>query len=500
MTRIENINDVSVLQQVAKMQEREIENLLATVHQLHTRINALEGRTDAQPELLQLKELLQQREDALFGDSSEKRRRKKKSSEKKKQTGHGPTPQPELDIVDQTHELPADARDCDVCGGTLQEMKGQYEESEEITVIERKPLIVHICRQKYRCRCNANVVTAPGPAKLKPGCRYSLEFAVDVAISKYLDHQPLERQARIFRREGLTISSQSLWDLLNTVAHHAQATYEAIGRDILAADVIHADETWWRRMDAEKGRRKWWLWGMSHHAGAFYRLCEKRDNAAAVSLLDDYGGIVVADGYVSYKSLAEGGTGPPRFRLAHCWAHARRKFVQIEKNYPVESKEMLDLIGRLYEVERDLPAFDPNASRAEQARCLARRRKIREKLSKPIIDEIHTWLLARRALPQSGLGKAIAYVSGHWKGLTLFLTEPGVPLDNNAAERSLRGAVIGRKNHYGSRSKRGTEVAAILYSLMESAKLAGIEPRAYLLEVVRRAIETPDAVTMPLGN
>jgi len=321
MTRIEDIQDVSTLQQVAKMQEREIETLLTQINKLYTRIQILEGHTDVQPELLHLKELLQQREQALFGDKTERRPHAKKESEKKPQRGHGPTSQPHLELVDKKHELAADDRACSVCGGTLKEMKGQFEDAEEITVIERKPLVVRHRRQKYRCSCNANVVTAKGPMKLMPGCRYSPEFAVEVALSKYLDHLPLERQARIFKREGLLVTSQSLWNLLDVVAKHASPSYEAIGRDILASGLIHADETWWRRMDEVKGHRRWWLWGMSHHCGAFYRLCAKRDNAAALSLLEGYVGILMVDGYVSYKSVAKGGTDPPRFRLAHCWAH-----------------------------------------------------------------------------------------------------------------------------------------------------------------------------------
>src|SRR5262249_4326606 len=110
---------------------------------------------------------------------------------------------------------------------------------------------------------------------------------------------------------------------------------------------------------------------------------------------------------------------------------------------------------------------------------------------------IRAWALNQRVLPESGLGRAIRYMLGMWKGLTLFLDDPRVPIDNNLAERGLRGLVVGRKNHYGSRSKRGTEVAALMYSLIESAKLAGVEPKAYLLRAVRAAIAAPGAVTLP---
>jgi transposase len=106
-------------------------------------------------------------------------------------------------------------------------------------------------------------------------------------------------------------------------------------------------------------------------------------------------------------------------------------------------------------------------------------------------------MLGQRALAQSGLGKALAYAAGLWPGLVRFLDDPDIPLDNNATERALRGLVIGRKNHYGSKSLRGTQVAALFYSLLESAKLAGIEPAAYLAAATRKAIENPGTVTLP---
>ena len=121
---------------------------------------------------------------------------------------------------------------------------------------------------------------------------------------------------------------------------------------------------------------------------------------------------------------------------------------------------------------------------------------LRAKQSTPVVDEIRNWLMTQRALPRSSLGKAIAYTSGLWPGLVRFLGDPKIPLDTNGVERALRGVVVGRKNHYGSRSERGTRVAALLYSLIESAKLAGVEPRAYLGEAARRAIRNPGIATL----
>ena len=113
-----------------------------------------------------------------------------------------------------------------------------------------------------------------------------------------------------------------------------------------------------------------------------------------------------------------------------------------------------------------------------------------------MLDEIRTWLMTQRALPRSALGKAIAYTSGLWPGLVRFLGDPKIPLDTNGVERALRGVAVGRKNHYGSRSERGTRVAALFYSLIESAKLSGVEPRAYLREATLRAVRSPGTVTL----
>jgi hypothetical protein len=121
---------------------------------------------------------------------------------------------------------------------------------------------------------------------------------------------------------------------------------------------------------------------------------------------------------------------------------------------------------------------------------------LRAKQSKRILGEIRSWLMTQRALPRSALGKAIAYTSSLWPGLVRFLGDPKIPLDTNGVERALRGVAVGPKNHYGSRSKRGARVAALLYSLIESAKLCGVEPRAYLGEAARRAIRNAGTVTL----
>lgn len=495
MIRIETEHDIEVLRQVARLLDREVQALHQRIQKLVSEIVRLRGgdASALQLELEQLQELLARRERALFGDSSEKRTSSRQDkpageTEKPKRKGHGPTAQPNLALIEQLHELTKEKRGCPQCGGELVPMNGQFEDSEEISVVQRSFVLVTHRRQKYRCACNACVVTAPGPRKLIPGGRYSPEFAAEVALSKYADHVPLDRQAGTMGRDGLEVSSQTLWDQLDALARRLKPSWSALGERALSAPVVHADETHWRMMDGKSSQ--WWVWCVASEDAVFYRICSSRSAAAAGEVLPKYRGIVMADGYGAYSSLEKGRDGPS-FTLAHCWAHVRRKFKEIEQNYPLASAEALDLIGKLYDVERlVVPTSD-------EAATLALRAQLRAQRSQDLIDEIRRWAERQTPLPQSGLGKAITYMWGMWPGLTRFLKDPRIPLDNNAAERALRGVVVGRKNHYGSRSRRGTEVAALFYSLCESAKLVGVEPRSYLLKATYAAIDRPGTVTLP---
>jgi transposase len=505
--RLETIRDADVLRQIAVLLERENDRLHAKLTALTRELSQLRGEdaSAAQRQLEALKEILAHREHALFGPSSEKRPQATTAATPAPggppQRGHGPKAQPALPIIDVVHELAVSDRTCAACGGVLQEMKGQTEDSEEVTVVERRFVMLRQIRKKYRCACNGCIETAPGPLRLaarpdRRGRRYSADFAVEVAIGKYLDHLPLERQVRMMRREGLAIDSQTLWDQLDAAATSLAPTYEALRQHVQTAPVIGADETWWRVL-VGPGNKRWWAWSLTSETAVTYTILESRSQEAARQVLNGYHGTVVADGYGAYEALARAG---PRFTLAHCWAHVRRKFVEAEPHYPGPCAEVLDLIGQLYAVERECPPRVGSVTEAADTELRdqrAQRAHLRAERSAPLVAAIRIWAQGQRALPESSLGKAIAYMLGLWPGLTRFLDDPRIPLDNNATERALRGMVIGRKNHYGSRSRRGTEVAALFYSLIESAKLCGVEPKTYLLRTLRAALATPGTVTLP---
>ena len=498
MLRIEHEANIEVLRQVALLQDREIQRLIDRNKALvleNSQLRGEDGTRRLQLELDALKELLARRERALFAASSERRTHQHDGDDTaaQAQRGHGPRSQPQLPLIEKVHELAEDQRRCDVCGGELSEWKNQFEDSEEITVIERSFTVVKHRRKKYRCACNANVQTAPGPSKLKAGARYSVEFAVEVACSKYLDHMPLNRQCRQMGREGLIVDTQTLWDQIESLACHLQPTYEALKTRVLQSDLVHADETTWRYL-TKGNTKKWWAWSVSAGDAVYYRIADSRSSEAAGHLLNAYRGIVMADGYSAYGALAR---GQPGFRLVHCWAHVRRKFVEIEANYPAECSGILDLIGQLYAVERLVPVVSSGSTEDQKTESLSLRAQLRNERSGDLVSRIRSWALDQHPLPQSGLGKAIAYMMEMWKGLTAFIDDARIPLDNNAAERALRDLVLGRKNHYGSHSKRGTEVAALFYSLLESALACGVEPKSFLLKAAFAAIPNPGTATMP---
>lgn len=432
-----------------------------------------------------LSEMLERARQREFGPSSERRRPQKDKTEREPQTGHGPREQPGLVEREVVYELPPDEQVCSCCGCERVPMGELAEESELITVTVRSFERQIVKRRKYRCQCDEGpIVTAPGPIRLQKGGRYSLTFAIEVAIAKYCDHLPLERQVHIMKREGLVIDSQTLWDQMDVLAKLLAPTYEAIIAAILKFPVIHADETRWPLLDNGKLKenKTFQAWGLVAPELVAYQIRDSRGKEAAAAVLRDYAGVVMADAYTVYTSLA---AEKKTFVVANCMTHARRKFCECENNFPEEAGVAIEAIRELYAIERKATP-----------ETLA---ELRNTESRKVLDALFEWAKNTRGtvLPRSGIGEALTYLINQEVGLRRFLDDPRIPLDNNAAERVLRSLVLGRKNHYGSRSRRGTEVAAIIYTLVECAKLADVSPKAYLLAVAEAASRTPGAVVLP---
>ena len=504
MLRVDDIRDFDTMKQAALLLEGTASKLQTEVAQLRLELALLQGKAQPLTQTNLLEEQLAKLQSMCFGSSSEKRPKTKPSDgdagaeekDKSDKTGHGPTPQLNLPIEIKTYELAEDDQTCDVCGKALLPKDGLVQESELITVVGVQFKVEKVIQTIYGCECPETLVTAPGPDRVISGGRYSLEFAAFVAEQKYLDHMPLARQQRMMERSGLDITRATLWDQTNAMAALLEPTWKALHEFTLGADWVHCDETHWPMLNGP-GTSKWWTWCLASADSVFYAIHQSRSAKAARSVLEGFEGVLITDGYGAYNALLR--AGPKNIDHANCWAHVRRKFLEAEAAYPDQTKKPIAWIGRLFGIERGLPKLDRNASLSERTDVLDARRAARQEHSRPVIDELRQWAydITPTLLPSTGLSKAVNYMLKLWPGLTLFLSDPRVPIDNNHAEREIRGLVVGRKNHYGSKSKRGTVVAAVFYSLFESAKLAGVNPKAYVLEAARRAIRNPGAITLP---
>ena len=317
------------------------------------------------------------------------------------------------------------------------------------------------------------IVTAPAPMKIMPGAKYSVDLAVDVVSKKYLYHLPLERIRRMMEAQGLMVATNTLYNLCFFVHCYLEDIAQEIKRELLGAGLcIHMDETPWPI--GNKAQSDGYMWVMSHRGGSFYQFEPTRSGKIAKELLGSYQGPVVVDGYGGYKSSLSKQKG---IYLAFCWSHVRRKFTDIEKNYPSECNEILDMIDELFHIERLANSYEE----------LQELRGCRSKL---LVKRIRSWLMEQKVKvrPESHLQKAINYTMNHWEGLNLFLGNVNIPLSNNEAERTVRHSVMGRKNFYGSRTINGADVTATLYTVIESCKKVELDPKAYMLMVVKKKI------------
>lgn len=451
---------------MALAQHAQLELLTKLVEQQRRMISKDRSRRDHQLTLKMIEELrakAKETQQALAKADTANKERKARSST-------GPTEQPNLPIVEREFMLDAPDRQCTSCGGELRPMKDQFEESEMIDVIEVRYELVKVKQQKYVCRCGGCVETALGPTRALPGSRYSLAFAIKVLLDKWMDHIPLERQVRILERHGLVVTSQTLWDLAYAVTKRLSLVDAALFAHIKAQPVIGLDQTSWPRLEAEASK-PWQMWCLTAPGAVVHRIRDDKSAATFKELVGDYNGTIVADALGTHEAGAREGPG---ITLAGCWAHVFRRFEEAIPDHP-DAERALEWIGALYDIDR----------RGE--RDLARIAELRRAEAPAIITEFKTWLFERAGDTHVSIGKAAAYTLGIWDRLTRFVDDARIPLDNNATERAIRGPVVGRKNHYGSKSRSGTQVAATLYTILETLKLHDVDPHAYLVAAIEAA-------------
>ena len=382
---------------------------------------------------------------------------------------------------------------CPDCGGDLRVVGEDV--SELLDMIAAQMKVVQIARIKKSCRRCERIVQEPAPSRPIPGSMAGPNLLAHVLVSKFDDHLPLYRQHEIFARMGADIPETTLVGWCGRAIRTLSPLIERIEAGIMGSDLLHADDTPIRVLDRSlrdkglgKGVRQGRIWAYvrdqrpwagSAPPGAIYYFAPDWKEEHVLTHLANARGILQADGYKGYAKLyAHEPDGAPRLREAACWAHLRRDFHDFWTSTKSEiAREALDRIGKLYDIERDI-----NGQPADV------RHAARQKHSLPKVEAFFTWSEQQllRIPGKSNLAKAFRYGLNRREAFSLFLADGRVAIDNNPAERALRPIGIGRKNWLFAGADTGAETLARAMTIIETAKLNGLDPQAYLADILNR--------------
>ena len=382
---------------------------------------------------------------------------------------------------------------CPDCGGDLR-LVGE-DVSEMLDLIAAQLKVVQIARLKKSCRRCERMVQVPAPSRPISGSIAGAGLLAHILVSKFDDHLPLYRQHEIFARMGADIPDSTLVDWCGRAMNVLAPLIERIEADVMASDLLHADDTPIRVLDRAgrdkglgKGVKKGRIWAYVRDQrpwsgvsppGAVYAFAPDWREEHVHRHLANTRGILQADGYKGYAKLYEPGPdGVPRLREAACWAHLRRDFHdEWDKTKSVIAREALDRIGALYDIEREV-----NGCPAEI------RLAVRQKHSAPKVEAFFAWSEQQLSrIPGKGdLAKAFRYGMSRRDAFSLFLSDGRVGIDNNPAERALRPIGVGRRNWLFAGADTGAETLARAMTIVETAKMNGLDPQAYLTDILTR--------------
>lgn len=382
---------------------------------------------------------------------------------------------------------------CPECGGDLRVVGEDV--SEMLDMIAAQLKVIRIARLKKSCRQCEKMVQAPAPSRPIPGSMAGAGLLAHILVSKFDDHLPLYRQSEIFARMGADIPDSTLVDWCGRAMRVLQPLIERIEAEVMGSDLLHADDTPIRVLDRSlrgkglgKGVKKGriWVyvrdqrpWTGTSPPGTVYYFAPNWKEGHVQHHLRHASGILQADAYKGFAKLYEPGLdGSRRFREAACWAHLRRDFHDVWSSTSSEiAREALDRIGELYDIERKISGQPADIRLA-----------VRQAQAKPKVDAFKAWAEQQltRLSGKSNLAKAFRYGLSRWSSFCLFLDDGRVAIDNNAAERALRPIGIGRKNWLFAGADTGAETLARAMTIIETAKMNGLDPQAYLADILER--------------
>jgi transposase len=384
-------------------------------------------------------------------------------------------------------EMVVDVEDqnCPCCGGLLHVI-GE-DRAERLDIIPAQFRVLVIRRPKYACRaCEDVVVQAPAPHRLIEGGIPTEATVAQVLVSKYADHLPLYRQAQIYARQGVNLDRSTLADWVGRAAFLLRPVHERLLAILKSSTKLFADETTAPVLDPGRGRTKTGQlfayarddrpWGGTDPPVVAYVYAPDRKAARPIAHLDGFVGVLQVDGYVGYRALAERNA----VTLAFCWAHVRRRFYELAAAGPAPiASEALQRIASLYQVEAEI-----------RGRSADERRTARQERSREILNDFEPWLRAKLAIisQKTKLAEAIRYALSRWVGLCRFIDDGRIEIDSNVVERAIRPIALNRKNALFAGSDGGAEHWAVIASLIETCKINGVNPYAYLAATIMKIV------------
>ena len=398
---------------------------------------------------------------------------------------HGALPEhlPRYEVL-----IDIERRDCPCCGDTLHAI-GELR-TEQLDIVPAQLRVRVTRRPRYACRaCEGAVVVAPAPERPIDGGMATEALIVHVVVSKFCDGLPLYRQAQMLARQGITIDRSTLSNWVGRACWWLTPLYDLLVSTVLSSAKLFADDTTLPVLDPGRGRTKtgrlWCYavddrpWSGSAPPAAAYVYAEDQKGTRPAGHLAAFRGVLQVDGYAGFKRLA-GDRADGSVRLAFCWAHMRRGFYEFHAS--TKSPLAAEVLARI----RDLYAIESQI----RGHPAEHRRHVRQERSRPVVEALHAWLQAHlgRVSATSDLAVAIRYALRHWPGLTLFLEDGRVEMDSNVVERAIRPVAINRKNALFAGSDGGARHWAIAMTLIQTAKLNGVDPQAWLTDVLERIV------------